>query len=89
MRHAQAFQLDLPFRRVVAPHERVDRLGGAAHDVFQAVEKGLQESLDRFRLLGGEFWVDDDGIAVKLQSVIRHRHEHDVIDGTPRSLRST
>src|SRR6266446_3975789 len=77
--HAQAFELDLSFHGVVAAHDRFDRLGGSPDYVFEALEKGVQKRPDRLRLLGGEFGIDDDGVAVELEPVVRHRHQYDVV----------
>src|SRR6266446_5836666 len=78
--HAQAFELDLSFHGVVAAQDRFDRLGGSPDYVFEALEKGVQKRPDRLRLLGGEFGIDDDGVAVELEPVVRHRHQYDVVN---------
>ncbi len=57
----------------------MDRARGILDGLFQGFHEGAQEPLDRFRLLGGEFGVHHDGIAVEIDAVVGHQQDHDVV----------
>ena len=78
-RHLQTLELDILLGHVVALDHRVDRRVRRLHGVLQALQEGMQEFLDDFGLLGGEFRIHDDRVAIEIDAVIGHQHHGDVV----------
>ena len=55
-------------------------VAGIFDGVLEALDEGAQEALHGLRLLGGEFRIDDDGVAVEIDAVVGHQQHDDVVD---------
>ena len=47
---------------------------------FRPFMKARRKALHGFGVLGGKFGIDDDGVAVKLDPVVRHQQHGDIVD---------
>src|SRR5262249_56478841 len=85
-RHAQPLYFDLLLGAVVTLEHRLDRCRGVLHGVLEPLEESAQEPLDGLRLFRRELRIYENRAAIGLETVVRHRQQHDVVDRNAASL---